>query len=103
MKGDLSKRSLTFQHDEYSVITIKRKGGYEKSTMTEIYNNHIYAGHDNDLLLSRIYTTSFTCNFKMALYPFDVQECNMIFIMKVIKHVTFIESKFYYNPPFSTG
>ena len=99
----LLNRSLTFQNDEYSVITINRKGAYEKSTMTEIYNNHIYAGRDNDLHLSRIYTTSFTCNFKMALYPFDVQECNMIFIMKVFMHVTLIEKKCFYKLPFATG
>ena len=53
--------------------------------MTEIHNNHIYAGSENELLLARIYTTSFTCDFNMALYPFDVQECNLIFVLKVIQ------------------
>ena len=74
---------VIFQYDEYSVITINRSGPYEASPMTEIYNNHIYAGDENELLLTRIYTTSFTCDFNMAQYPFDIQECNMIFILKV--------------------
>ena len=51
--------------------------------MTDLHNNHIYAGEENPLLLSRIYTTSFTCDFNMARYPFDIQECNMIFTLKV--------------------
>ena len=59
--------------------------------MTEIHNNHIYAGNENELLLSRIYTTSFTCDFNMALYPLDVQECNMIFILKVVENVDIYE------------
>ena len=71
-----------FQYDKYSVITISRIGSYKRSKITEIYNNHVYAGHENELKLSRIYTTGFICHFEMALYPFDVQECNMIFIMK---------------------
>ena len=53
--------------------------------MTEIHNNHIYEGNENELILDRIYTTSFTCDFNMALYPFDVQECNLIFVLKVIQ------------------
>ena len=76
---------VILQYDEYSVITINRNGQYETSKMTEIHNNHIYAGDENELLLSRIYTTSFTCDFNMARYPFDIQECNMIFILKVTK------------------
>ena len=77
-----------FQYDEYSVITINRNGAYKTSTMTEIHNNHIYEGNENELILERIYTTSFTCDFNMALYPFDVQECNMIFVLKVNSMIT---------------
>ena len=51
----------------------------------ELQNNHIYAGDENELVLSRIYTTSFTCEYEMSMYPFDIQECYMVFIMKVRK------------------
>ena len=81
--GGKLQNNSTFQYDEYSVITINRNGAYKTSTMTEIHNNHIYAGSENELLLARIYTTSFTCDFNMVLYPFDTQECNMIFTLKV--------------------
>ena len=77
------RKSGLFQYDDYSVITINRKGAYKTSIMTDIHNNHIYEGNENELLLARIYTTSFTCDFNMALYPFDTQECNMIFTLKV--------------------
>ena len=66
-----------------SVLTIMRNGTATVSPMNEIQNDHIYLGIENDLVLSQVYTTSFTCMFGMQGYPFDTQKCSMIFILEV--------------------
>ncbi|XP_069173660.1 uncharacterized protein [Procambarus clarkii] len=41
----------------------------------------LFSGEENSLILSRKYTTAFTCDFDLVLYPFDVQYCDMRFRM----------------------
>ena len=81
---DFSFHFLNLQYDDDSTITINRNGTASNSPLIELQNNHIYAGDENELVLSGIYTTSFTCKFEMSMYPFDIQECYMVFIMKVM-------------------
>ena len=52
------------------------------SPLEELQNDHVYKGIENDLILSQVYTTSFTCEYDMAGYPFDNQKCSMIFTMQ---------------------
>ena len=77
---------LNLQYDEDSTITINRNGTASNSPLIELQNNHIYDGDENELVLSRIYTTSFTCEYEMSMYPFDNQQCYMVFIMKVSRN-----------------
>ncbi len=65
------------------MLSIQRHGSSRASPMDEIHNDHHYSGGENDLILSRVYTTSFTCEFDMAHYPFDIQTCSMIFVLQV--------------------
>ena len=53
------------------------------SPLQALQNNHVYKGVENDLILSQVYQTSFTCEYDMAGYPFDNQKCSMIFTMQV--------------------
>ena len=71
------------QYNDKSVITIQRNGTATVSPLQALQNDHIYSGVNNELILSQIYTTSFTCKYDMGLYPFDVQKCSMVFIMQV--------------------
>ena len=59
------------------------------SPLMELMNNIIYQGSENVLILSRVYTTSFTCQFDLALYPFDEQKCLMIFASQVFNAFVF--------------
>ena len=72
-----------FQYDAKSVITVEQNGAGDASPMDEIQNNFIYKGSENELILSRVYTTNFLCEFGLSRYPFDTQKCSMIFIMQV--------------------
>ena len=71
------------QYNDKSVITIQRNGTATISPLQALQNDHIYSGIKNELILSQIYTTSFTCMYDMGSYPFDVQKCSMVFIMQV--------------------
>ena len=60
------------------------------SFSSQLHNHLEYAGDENDLIFSRIYTTEFICKFKLGQYPFDTQLCSMIFVIEVQK-------TFFYN------
>ena len=77
------EHTLSLQFDSKSVITIERNGTANISPLTDVQNNHIYKGSENELILSRVYTTNFICEFELASYPFDIQKCSMIFVMQV--------------------
>ena len=71
------------QYNDKSVITIQRNGTATISPLKALQNDHIYSGVENELILSQVYTTSFTCKYDMGSYPFDTQRCSMVFIMQV--------------------
>ena len=71
------------QYSDDSVISIQRNGTPEISPFASIQNDHVYSGSENDLILSQVYTTRFTCKYDMRAYPFDSQKCSMIFTMEV--------------------
>merc|ERR1719320_4754 len=59
-------------------MTIIKKGNTSYSAITDVDENSIYTGSDNDLLYNRTYTKRFRCDFKLALYPFDTQYCKLV-------------------------
>ncbi len=67
-------------------MTIDRMGTATKSPMTDVHNNHFYAGGDNDINLFHGYTIDFSCLFDMSYYPFDTQKCSMIFTLQVLNN-----------------
>ena len=74
---------ILLQYNDKSVITIQRNGTATISPLKALQNDHIYSGVENELILSQVYTTSFTCKYDMGSYPFDTQRCSMVFIMQV--------------------
>ena len=64
-------------------MSIQRHGRATISPLQVMQNDHIYSGIQNELILSQVYTTSFTCEYDMRAYPFDVQKCSMILILQV--------------------
>jgi hypothetical protein len=65
-------------------MTVDRRGSYKISPNHELYNNHIYSGNENMMIMSRVYYVEFLCEFYMEYYPFDSQHCNMTFILQVL-------------------
>ena len=60
-----------------------RNGTYTVGPMSDVHNNHLYRGEENPITVARTYHTNFLCDYDMALYPFDIQECNMSFVLEV--------------------
>ena len=73
----------SFQYDDKSSMLINRTGRFHISKIHHLHNNHMYYGKDNDLVLSRIFTTKFICEYQLVYYPFDTQKCNMVLVMQV--------------------
>ena len=65
-------------------MTISRNGSFRISPNYELHNNRLYQGKDNQISISRVYSADFECKFAMQYYPFDIQQCNMNFILEVI-------------------
>ena len=65
-------------------MTINRNGSFLISPNDELHNNRLYKGKDNQISISRVYSADFECKFAMQYYPFDIQQCNMNFILEVI-------------------
>ena len=70
------------QYDSKAYITIERRGNFEESTMQCLSNTQSFKGSENPLKISRIYSSKFICEFDMTSYPFDVQTCSAVFVLK---------------------
>ena len=64
-------------------MLINRTGKYHVSKIDHLHNNHMYLGKENDIVLSRIFTTKFICEYQLIYYPFDSQVCDLVFVMQV--------------------
>ena len=58
-------------------MNIIRNGSFTYSGIEDVDEKTIYKGRENPLLYSRSYTKIFSCDFKLALYPFDTQKCKV--------------------------
>ena len=69
-------------NDDKLFAAIERKGTYQLNSFTDLMISHTYKGEENPIVISRVYSTSFLCEFNMANYPFDTQICSMILVLK---------------------
>ena len=57
--------------DSKASMNIIRNGSFTYSGIDDVDEKTIYKVIENPLLYSRSYTKIFSCDFKLALYPFD--------------------------------
>ncbi len=69
-------------NDVKAFAKVRREGNYLRETSSRIHNAYLFKGQENPITLTRVYSEKFICDYDMALYPFDVQKCSAIFIMK---------------------
>ena len=65
--------------DNRTMIFVKREGSYLLSHDNRIKNQYLYSGSENNLTMSRVYSTHWLCEYKMMSYPFDTQVINNLY------------------------
>ena len=79
--------NLIVQYDEKSLMYVSRYGNHTVSPIEEVHNNHLYSGSENELTISRVFATTFSCEFYLSYYPFDIQNCSMDFVLQVCRAI----------------
>ncbi len=70
--------------DVRTTLLVHRSGTYSISPMSSPWKSRFYLGSENSLEHSRDYSADFQCEFVSLInYPFDTQECYMIFSLPV--------------------
>ena len=59
--------------DNKSLVTVDRQGEASIIDKTNARNAYLFTGKENTLKISRVYSTSWLCDFHMRTYPFDTQ------------------------------
>ena len=77
-----TQKKVKSRNDEDAFATITRMGKYQGSPRSQLENALFFKGSDNPITISRVYDSEFLCDFDMAMFPFDTQQCSVILIMK---------------------
>ena len=70
--------------DQETIIRVVRKGDFESSNIDENENIQYFKGAENLLTMKRFYNQVFQCNYQMGWYPFDIQRCKVLSILKIL-------------------
>ena len=76
-----TKHQLRTMNDKNTFASIRQEGNgsmIEKETNEDIM---VFQGSENSILLSRVYSIKFYCEYNMAWYPFDIQTCRIDLVM----------------------
>ena len=69
-------------NDNKAFGRVVRAKSYERQNNSFLHNAYLYKGSENPILLDRVYTGKFICEYDMSIYPFDSQKCTAKFILK---------------------
>ncbi len=64
-----------------TTMLVKKQGKFQISPTSQTWKRKLYKGAENDLVYSHTYSTDFHCEFLLNNYPFDTQECYMVFAL----------------------
>ena len=69
-------------NDQKAFASVRRDGSYWRRNDSYLHNAYLFKGAENPISLSRVYSSKFICEYDMAVFPFDTQECSATFILK---------------------
>ena len=61
--------------DKDTILSVKKLGNHTSNSVKEVFENKLYKGSENPLVMSRKYTLTLHCNFYLSMFPFDMQTC----------------------------
>ncbi|XP_042877696.1 glycine receptor subunit alpha-4-like [Penaeus japonicus] len=67
--------------DRETKASILRFGAFTRGDFSYTEEVDIYDGEANPVTLNRKYSVKYACNFDLAMYPFDKQECHLEFTL----------------------
>ncbi|XP_059095252.1 uncharacterized protein LOC131890013 isoform X2 [Tigriopus californicus] len=65
-----------FDKTAFGYVVLKGSKSYQPRVLS---NTHTYQGSENPIVMKRIYSTVFSCDYQLRYYPFEKQECFMEF------------------------
>ena len=71
--NDLQQASIEI--DDSSSLTVRRMGKPKLTSNTDIFEDYIFEGAENQLLYNDTYSLDLYCDFNLENYPFDFQVC----------------------------
>ena len=79
-------QAVNTELDSRSKSYVRLEGNYIQSDGSMATEEKLFDGAENPLVLLKEYYQTFSCQFQLHYYPFDVQECKMCFqIMEMTK------------------
>ena len=95
-----TEKGKTTKPDNRSMITIDRISPYELDE-SDLHETTYFAGSENPITYSRIYSLDFKCSFELHRYPFDTQTCDIVMAVtfKEAMFVKIIANKVLYKGP----
>ena len=76
-----TKEQLRTQNDKVTFASIKREASGSMIGKEVNEDIEVYAGAENRITISRVYSIQFYCEYDMRWYPFDQQTCNIEMIL----------------------
>ena len=80
--GLANAKTGQLEKDEYSALLVSRESQANKFSASEALENEVYPGHSNSLVYIRRYQADYHCVFDLRPFPFDRQECTLLFKMR---------------------
>ena len=65
--------------DNETLVTVRREGAPVVSMDPDTSTVNKFSGRENSMTMTRVYSTSWLCDYDMANYPFDTQICSLLF------------------------
>ena len=76
-----TKEQIRTLNDKNTFASIKREGNGSIIGKEIREDIEVFAGSDNGITMSRVYSIKFYCEYQMAWYPFDQQTCQVEMIL----------------------
>ena len=70
------------EKDDYSALLVSRESQANDFSATQALENLMYPGYSNSLVYIRRYQAEYQCMFDLRPFPFDRQECTLLFKMR---------------------
>ena len=76
-----TKEQLRTVNDKNTFATVQREGNGSIIGKESNEDIEVFTGNENTIVMSRVYSIKFFCEYNMRWYPFDQQTCNIDLIM----------------------